>query len=95
MKRRTEKFEDRIRFNWGYHDAVQAVRNDWDKPERNFGFGSAIADLTNPEKVLANHPDGVYAHGWVAGYYDAKGGRNTESSAAAWNIFMPVGTTPA
>jgi hypothetical protein len=80
------KFENRIRFNWGFHDAVQVVEEGWNTPERNFGFArSAGWVLTRPEDVLAIHPDHEYAAGWISGYERKLAGEQTTSSEPAWN----------
>lgn len=81
-KKTPPKFEDRVRFNWGYHDAAQAFREGWGV-EKNFGFGPAIRILL-PVDVLSQHPDGVYAEGWIRGYCDARDGKDTTSSESAW-----------
>ncbi len=83
-------FDDRVRFNWGYHDAAQAVREGWDSPERNYGFGSFLV-LRTPQHVLERHPSPIYAAGWMAGYADAKAGRNTTSSDPAWEAHNAPG----
>lgn len=83
MKTRKPAFENRVRFNWGFHDAAQVVRQGWNKAEANYGFGPSLK-IESPLYVLARHPDKVYAHGWFYGYYTAMSGRPTESSEAAW-----------
>lgn len=76
-------FEKQVRFNHGYHDAAQAVREGWDNENHNYGFGSALS-IKCPEHVLLRHFDATYAQGWFAGYCDAKDGKNTNSSELAW-----------
>lgn len=80
------QFENRIRFNWGYHDAAQAVQEGWDNTEKNFGFavGGPLAGLSSPEEVIRRHFDPPYAQGWIAGYNDAKKGTYTRNSETAW-----------
>lgn len=97
MKRaakKKEKFENRVRFNWGYHDAAHAVRQGWANPERNFGFGPALAGLESVADILARHHDKVYAQGWQAGYIDAKDGMyeaRGQNSEEAWNMAKKLG----
>jgi hypothetical protein len=94
--RKAEKFENRVRFNWGYHDAAQAVREGWDCPEKNFGFaiGGTMGAITSIRDVLVKHFDKTYAQGWQAGYHDAQDGiyeargRNSEE---AWQLALRMG----
>ncbi len=85
-KPKASKFDNEVRFNWGYHDAALAVRMAWDNAENNFGFchHGPLAGLQTPEEVPQKHFDRAYARGWFVGYCTAKQGNNTESSAAAW-----------
>lgn len=94
----TSKFENRVRFNWGFHDAVQVVREGWQR--KNYGFGPALK-IESPEDVLARHFDRVYARGWIMGYYEAVGRQsggadlNNMSSEVAWNDAMRQGKVAA
>lgn len=85
----TERFSNHIRFNWGYHDAVQCVREGWHKIERTFPDNPQ--NHNHPDQVLSRHPDGVYARGWEFGYWDAIGGLVTESSEPAWQVAKLLG----
>ncbi len=67
-------FENRIRFNWGYHDGVSAKQGGRATKERN-GFGT----------LMSAHTDQVYAVGYRAGFTDAEAGTNAETSDAAWD----------
>ena len=80
------KFSNRIRFNWGYHDAAQSVNKGWNSVGCNFGFGPTLK-INTPGDVLARHPDKFYAEGWIRGYRDAEAKIGTSSSEAAWNSF--------
>ena len=95
----TKKFENRVRFNWGFHDAALAVQKSWDTASRNYGFGSFISVLA-PSDVLANHPDHEYAEGWFAGYCEAKealyaGNNRPETSDKAWMEAVAAGKVAA
>lgn len=86
------KFENRVRFNWGFHDASQAVEQGWATPEMNFGFGPAFGAFKTPEDVVAMHEDKEYARGWYYGYYETCGrGSRPESSEVAWNDALKAG----
>ena len=89
-KRSKSKFPNRVRFNWGYHDAVQSVRAGWAVPEKNFGFGSAFK-VADPENLRDVHPDPAYAVGWVHGYRDAVVGDEKSFSDAAWDFATAAG----
>lgn len=65
--------ENRVRFNWGYHDGASEQRN-FDGP----------APIRGGDGWRSRHFDPVYVAGWNAGFYDAKSGASTESSERAW-----------
>lgn len=78
------KFDNRVRFNWGFYDAVQCVREGWNNAAKNFGFGSRMV-VHDPEDVSKQHFDREYAVGWLFGYYEVLGGASPcESSDLAW-----------
>ena len=80
------QFEDRVRFNWGFHDAAQVVREGWEG--QNYGFIGTALNITKPEDELEQHQDKAYAHGWYFGYYEALGGVSScESSEGAWKAY--------
>lgn len=73
-KQTAPRFPNRVRFNWGYHDAASDVRN-----------GRAIRmDGNTAETIVANHFDQAYAIGYTFGHRDALAGTYKEWSAAAW-----------
>ena len=76
MKRPTTlpKFENRVRFNWGYHDGASAYTNPRASLVRN-GFGTR----------MDTHPDRPYSKGYEAGYRDKQAGVYQEDSTAAWS----------
>lgn len=88
------KFENRVRFNWGFHDAALAVRQGWANPERNFGFGPALK-VAKPEDVQEQHYDKVWAAGWKFGYDQAKAGLETPTSQPAWEKAVSEGLVSA
>jgi hypothetical protein len=91
-KKSAELFSNRVRFNWGFHDAVQTVREHWNTTERNFGFGRGTLDIRTPTDVLDQHHDKSYAEGWYYGYYEALGGISTcKSSSHAWETALGLG----
>ncbi len=64
------KFENRVRFNWGFHDATFAVEQGWAVRENNFGFchHGPLAGLRSSGDVISKHFDKTYAQGWMEGY---------------------------
>lgn len=86
----TSKFENRIRFNWGYNDAAFGVERGLDA-SNNYGFGPALC-TTKPEDVIEQHEDKTYARGWLFGYYEAAGGGTCETSEYAWKSALAFGT---
>ena len=76
----TEKFSDRVRFNWGFHDATHDASMGW--PNRLLTIeGPSIA------RPLPNDP--AYCEGYRRGQQSfAALGYRVESSEAAWNEFM-------
>lgn len=92
-KRKDPKFENRVRFNWGYHDAAHGVRMGWANPEKNFGFANTgiMAGLETPESVLSRHYDKAYARGWYAGYTDMLAGTYENDSDRAWGSALENG----
>lgn len=89
-KNNTPKFENRTRFNWGYHDAAQAVKQGWCNVANNYGFGPAIK-IETASDVLIRHTDKEYAEGWYSGYCDAISGEYANDSTKAWNAAMLLG----
>ena len=87
---KTVTFEDRVRFNWGFHDAVLAVRQGWATAEKNFGFATALK-IGSVDAVLTQHFDGVYARGWTFGYQAALAGNDCTSSEPAWQNAVQLG----
>lgn len=87
-----DQFSNRVRYNWGYHDAAQAVRRGWDCIKENFGFATygILANIT-PDTLLTRHHDTNYAQGWLAGLADARSGRYTGNSEAAWTKDLASG----
>lgn len=90
------KFENRVRFNWGFHDATYAVANGLNTVEKNYGFGfgkgGSTLDINSPDEVVAKHFDKEYAIGWTFGYYEAVGrGSRPESSESAWQSAVREG----
>lgn len=78
-------FPNRVRFNWGYHDAAHAVFMGWDNPGHFWGFAKALGEkIEKPDDVLTHHFDPHYASGWIAGYRDKKAGLYDGSSETAW-----------
>jgi len=92
-KKTAEKFSNRVRFNWGFHDAAFAVRNGVANAENNFGFaqGGPLAGLTCPQDVLRKHFDRAYAQGWQGGYNAASDGTYENDSEPAWNAAKFLG----
>lgn len=88
MKKKSN-FPDRVRFNWGFHDAAQCVERGWDL--EGAAFAKGLSDKmggapTTPEKVIQFHPDPAYAYGWRAGYVCAKQKGDHKSSQPAWEL---------
>lgn len=85
------KFENRVRFNWGYHGAASALKNGWGTPRGNFGFSVSMGVINGPEDVLKCHFDKAYAQGWAKGYADYQSGKYAESSQNAWEECLAAG----
>lgn len=80
-KTKTERFNDRTRFNWGFHDATLDAAEGW--PDR-----TQIVDAKGLRRPLPAD-DAAYCEGYRRGLASyAKLGRREESSEAAWNEFM-------
>lgn len=77
---KTERFNDRTRFNWGFHDATLDAEQGW--PNRTLtAEGPAIS------RPLPNDP--AYCEGYRRGQQSfAKLGKRDETSEAAWVEFM-------
>jgi hypothetical protein len=75
VKRKTNPDLDRnrVRFNWGYHDAAMAFVT---KHNRQDGL--------TVENIEAGHFDPIYAKGWVAGWNDSVNGEYQTTSRPAW-----------
>lgn len=88
------EFDERTRFNQGYHSAAQGVIAGWATPDRGFGF---IGNFKTPEEVRNNHPDPIFSKGWYAGFYDAKNGTYQgnieESEKEAWDLYIKIHST--
>lgn len=87
-KSKLPTFENRVRFNWGYHDAALVVEQNWQSS--NYGFGPTLK-ITCPADVLSQHFDPTYAQGWTRGYRDASNGIATDTSEPAWIEAKRVG----
>lgn len=61
----------RIRFNWGYHDGASSLRNGYKTSEEAVVF-------------VQHHFDRAYADGFAAGMRDQATGCYTNDSTAAW-----------
>jgi hypothetical protein len=90
-KAKKELFKNRVRFNWGYHDAAQCVREGWTETGRCFGDNGPLSRATTPEEVLRYHFDASYANGWAAGYRDARAGVYANNSQSAWEEALAAG----
>ena len=90
-KHNEPQFENRVRFNWGYHGAACALRNGWGTPKANFGFSVSMGVINGPEDVLKFHFDKAYAHGWAQGFADYQGGNYEGNSQKAWDKCLADG----
>lgn len=74
----SDKVEPRIRFNWGYHDGANDVKN------------SLINDVRNQRiRDVSRHHDPIYAQGYDYGVDDARD-EVYEDSTAAWKSRVPL-----
>jgi hypothetical protein len=80
--------DNRTRFNRGFGDGVACVRYGWKCVGSDF-------KTIEPADVLAQHPDHVYARGWMAGYTEAISGKVTATgqpaSEPAWQAALVAG----
>ena len=76
-RKKKELFEDRVRFNWGYHDAWGDARSDRVRQLSSFGPQSI--------RVVSGEYDRAYYDGYQAGIREFHAGVvYTESSEQAW-----------
>lgn len=75
-QKRQELFSDRVRFNWGYHDAAGEVKNG--RPRLTQCFGEQTT------RIVSREHDAAYYDGYIAGLEDARANQCTECSAPAW-----------
>lgn len=78
------KFSDRVRFNWGYHDAASDAG-------RGQARETAMGGPQNPRRVSREY-DAAYYDGYVCGISDTANGIDTASSTSAW---LRSGNDPA
>lgn len=79
------EFTDRIRFNWGFHDAAHAFRMGWACPGHYWGFAMELGrEIHEPADIMRVHTDKVYATGWLLGLSWAESGKDCTSSEPAW-----------
>ena len=73
------QFDNRTRYNWGYHEGANHHKNGGTSSEKN-GFGT---------KMGPSHHDQVYVHGFHKGFADSQAGKydhdhGTTTSDASW-----------
>lgn len=81
-RRAPSKFDERTRFNWGYHDGAQDVLN----PE--FGVRDLVTtyDPTQPRtKQVIKDEQHAYWYGYREGAEDARAGLYKSNSQQAWD----------
>jgi hypothetical protein len=92
MAKTASKFEGRVRFNWGFWDAINAHKNGSMTKARNFGFPSwGKFQVECPRGVWMNHPDRAYAEGWIHGYRtgcDPEVRNTIQTSEGAWKEYQ-------
>jgi hypothetical protein len=81
-KRKPSKFDERTRFNWGYHDGAQDVLNPV------FGVRTLVSTLdpTLPRtKQVIKDEQHAYYYGYREGVEDARAGLYKGNSQQAWD----------
>lgn len=78
----TRKYEQRVEFNWGYHDGASDVHND-----RPIKISGKISPLTGKPW----RPNRLYLHGYRYGVQDAQVDRYETSSQPAWDRYRMNG----
>lgn len=73
-------FEDRIRFNWGYHDAAHDVM-------RGLYRCTGLYGPQSPQYVSRQY-DAAYYEGYVRGIRDARNGAYAQNSEPAWQEYQ-------
>ena len=73
-------FENRVRFNWGFWDAIFNAKNGLPRP-----------DGLTVETIADKHHDAAYAQGWIAGFNAHANGFDGSSSEDAWQIAQQAG----
>ncbi len=79
-KTRKPAFENRVRFNWGFWDAINNAKNNIPRPD-----GLTI------DTIATKHHDAAYAQGWIAGFNAHAIGFNGSSSEDAWQVAEQAG----
>jgi len=82
MKTHEPQFEDRIRFNWGYHDAAFDVHRG--NPRLTGSPGQQSLTYVSRQHDIA------YYEGYIRGVADAKTGVCTDDSTAAWQAYREL-----
>lgn len=78
------KFENRVRFNWGFWDGVNAQR-----------CGIVRVDGLDQDTIVARHFDRTYAIGYAMGWRESNGGAVGETSQPAWDAALSAGQVKA
>ena len=73
-------FEKRVRFNWGFWDAIFNAKNSLPRP-----------DGLTVETIADKHYDAAYAQGWIAGFNAHANGFDGSSSEDAWQAAKQTG----
>lgn len=82
MRKRTSrpKFDERERFNWGYHDAADEYQRG--RPRLTGLFGQQTPQYVSREF------DPAYYEGYVRGLRDARAGQYRNNSRPAWEEYQ-------
>lgn len=73
---RETDFPDRVRFNWGYHDA--GTESGWGRARK------LVAGGPQTERTVSPDFDRAFADGYREGLSDVAEGRYSENSTEAW-----------
>lgn len=80
------KFENRVRFNWGFWDGVNDQKT-----------GSRRIDRLTADTIVASHFDHEYAVGYMMGWNESNGvfGGACDTSEPAWQSAVRIGAVKA
>lgn len=91
-KPKKDQFDERTRFNWGYHDAAQDVREEgrFERGEISYEWRTrklveTFDDSMPRTRQVSKMDQGAYYYGYREGLDDARAGLYGGNSQEAWD----------